>query len=95
MFINPFDIATHEHMAELFKRAGDKVRVVRERRAIVGLNPVDRAGAYYQLAVAQDEAGNQKEARDAVLRALEDAPNFQLAQDLLLKLHGGSTENPR
>ena len=94
MFINPFDIATHEHMAELFKRAGDKARVVRERRAIVGLNPVDRAGAYYRLAVAQDEAGNQKAARDAVLRALEDAPNFQLAQELLLKLHGGSTEVP-
>ena len=81
-------------MAELFKRAGDKTRVVRERRAIVGLNPVDRAGAYYRLAVAQDEAGNLKAARDAVLRALEDAPNFQLAQELLLKLHGGSTEAP-
>jgi tetratricopeptide (TPR) repeat protein len=94
MFINPFDIATHEHMAELFKRTGDKARVVRERRAIVGLNPVDRAGAYYRLAVAQDEAGNQKAARDAVLRALEDAPNFQLAQELLLKLHGGSNEAP-
>jgi tetratricopeptide (TPR) repeat protein len=88
MFVNPFDIATHEHMADLYRRAGDKARVVRERRAIVGLNPVDRAGAYYQLAVAQDEAGNQKGARDAVLRALEEAPNFQLAQELLLKLHG-------
>jgi len=94
MFINPFDIATHEHMAELFKRAGDKARVVRERRAIVGLNPVDRGGAYYRLAVAHEEAGNQKAARDAVVRALEDAPNFQLAQELLLKLHGGSKEKP-
>ena len=95
MFINPFDIATHEHMADLFKRIGDKSLVVRERRAIVGLNPVDRAGAYYKLAVAQDDAGNQKAARDAVLRALEDAPNYQLAQELLLKLHGGSTETPK
>jgi tetratricopeptide (TPR) repeat protein len=94
MFISPFDIATHEHMADLFKRIGDKSRVVRERRAIVGLNPVDRAGAYYKLAVAQDDAGSQKAARDAVLRALEDAPNFQLAQELLLKLHGGLKETP-
>lgn len=95
MFINPFDIATHEHMADLFKRTGDRARVVRERRAVIGLNPVDRAGAYYRLAVAEDEAGDQKAAKAAVLRALEDAPNFQLAQELLLKLHGGSTEIPQ
>ena len=94
MFINPFDIAMHEHMAELYRRTGDRARVVRERRAIVGLNPVDRAGAWYQLAVAQDEAGNGAAARRAVLHALEEAPNFQLAQELLLKLHGGLKEIP-
>lgn len=94
MYINPFSITTHERMADLFKRTGDKARVVRERRAIVGLNPVDRAGAYYKLAVAQDEAGDQKAALASVVRALEDAPNFQAAQELLLKLHGGARENP-
>jgi cellulose synthase operon protein C len=95
MFINPFDAATHERMAELYKQTGDKVRVVRERRAIIGLNPVDRAGAYYELAVAQDDAGDTKAARRSVLKALEEAPNYRLAQDLLLKLNGGAPEVSR
>jgi tetratricopeptide (TPR) repeat protein len=95
MFINPFDAATHERMAELYRKTGDKARVVRERRALIGLNPVDRAGAYYQLAVAQDEAGDQTAARRSVLKALEEAPNYRLAQDLLLKLHGGAPEVTR
>jgi cellulose synthase operon protein C len=88
MFINPFDAAIHERLADLYRKTGDKARAVRERRAIVGLNPVDRAGAYYQLAVSQDEAGDQPGARRSVLKALEEAPNYKLAQDLLLKLHG-------
>lgn len=88
MYINPFDAAVHERMAGLYRQTGDKAKVVRERRALVGLNPVDRAGAWYRLAVAQDEAGDTRAAIAAVVRSLEDAPNFQLAQELLLKLKG-------
>jgi cellulose synthase operon protein C len=88
MYINPFDAAVHERMATLFRQAGDKQKVVRERRALVGLNPVDRAGAWYRLAVAQDEAGDAQGAIRSVVRSLEDAPNFQMAQELLLKLKG-------
>jgi tetratricopeptide (TPR) repeat protein len=88
MYINPFDAEVHERMAGLYEKAGDKAKVVRERRALVGLNPVDRAGAWYALAVAQDEAGDQKGAIRSVVRSLEDAPNFQKAQELLLKLKG-------
>lgn len=90
MHINPFDAAVHERMAELYARVGDKTKVVRERRALVGLNPVDRAGAWYRLALAQEAAGDTRAAIAAVVRSLEDAPNFQLAQELLLKLKGAS-----
>jgi Tfp pilus assembly protein PilF len=48
---------------------------------------VDRAEALYQLAVAYREAGNATAARKTLLRALEDAPNFEKAQTLLLTLH--------
>jgi tetratricopeptide (TPR) repeat protein len=88
MYINPFDGAVHERMADLYTRANDKAKVVRERRALVGLNPVDRAGAWYRLAVAQNDAGDAAGALRSVVRSLEDAPNFQLAQELLLKLKG-------
>jgi cellulose synthase operon protein C len=88
MYINPFDAGVHERMADLYKKSGDKAKVVRERRALVGLKPVDRAGAYYRLAVAQDDAGDARGAVSSLLRALEDAPNYQAAQELLLKLKG-------
>ena len=94
MYINPFDIALHQKLADFAKTAGDKQRNVREREAIVALGPVDRADAYYQLAVAQHESGDDAKARKSVLRALEEAPNYEKAQTLLLALydarHGGT-----
>jgi tetratricopeptide (TPR) repeat protein len=94
MYVNPFDIALHQKLADYAKAAGDKQRNVREREAIVALGPVDRADAYYQLALAQHDAGDAAKARKSVLRALEEAPNYEKAQTLLLTLydarHGGT-----
>jgi Tfp pilus assembly protein PilF len=56
------------------------------------LNPVDRAEALYQLALAQLEAGDNAAARRTVLRALEIAPNFERAQELLLRVRSGGGE---
>ena len=55
--------------------------------AVVALNPVDKAEAWYQLALAHRAAGSSQDARRSVLRALEDAPHFERAQELLLQLH--------
>ena len=87
MFINPFDPAMHVKLAQLSRAAGDKQRTVRERAAIVALGPVDRADALYELALAQHEAGDDVHARTSVLRALEEAPNYEKAQTLLLTLY--------
>jgi len=87
IFMNPYERAQHERLADLYKGLGDRARVVRERKAIVALAPVDRASALYQLALAQHEAGDAAGARKSVLRALEDAPNYADAQRLLLTLY--------
>ena len=87
VYINPFEMPVHQRLAELAKAAGDVQTVVRERRAVVALGPVDRPEALYQLAVAYREAGDSAAARHTVLRALEDAPNFEKAQELLLVIH--------
>lgn len=88
MFISPYDAAQHVRLATLYARLGDRKKAVRERQAVVALNPVDRAEALYQLALAYYEAGDAPAARREVLRALEDAPNFEKAQELLLRLQG-------
>jgi tetratricopeptide (TPR) repeat protein len=89
MYINPAEIAPHQHLADLYRALGDRARAVRERRAVVALNPVDRADALYKLALAWHEAGDEKQARTSVLRALEEAPNYAPAQELLLTIVDG------
>ena len=86
MYVNPYDVARHEQLATLAARKGERAMAIRERRAIVALNPVDRAAALYNLAVAYRDAGDAQAARRTVLRALEDAPNYERAQSLLLEL---------
>ncbi len=93
MYVYPLELAAHETLAGLFARTGEHDRAVRERRAVLALRPVDRAEALYQLALAYYDAGDPAEARRAVLRALEDAPHFEKAQELLLKLHDGATDS--
>jgi tetratricopeptide (TPR) repeat protein len=87
IYINPFELPVHQRLADLAKATGDTKLAVRERRAVVALAPVDRPEALYQLAVAYREAGDSAAARHTVLRALEDAPNFEKAQTLLLTIH--------
>jgi tetratricopeptide (TPR) repeat protein len=86
LWISPFDPAVHERLARVATGVGDRALVVQERRALVALDPVDRVEALYQLALAYAEAGDATSARREVLRALELAPNFEKAQELLLRL---------
>ncbi len=53
----------------------------------MALDPVDRVEALYLLALAHHRAGERDEARLVVLQALEMAPNYEDALDLLLELH--------
>jgi Tfp pilus assembly protein PilF len=94
MFVNPFDPDAHKRLAELARTAGDKALAVRERAAIVALAPADKADAYYQLALAQHEANDDAGARKSVLRSLEEAPNYEKAQTLLLTLYDARTKPP-
>ncbi len=89
LYIYPLEVELHEDLAALYERTGNGARVVRERRAVVALDPVDRAGALYRLALALEGAGDREAARREVLRALEEAPGFADAQELLLRLSGG------
>jgi len=84
----PFEMELHQRLADLNARVGDQEGAVRERAAVVALGPPDRAEAIYLLAVAQRDAGDATGARRSVLRALEVAPNYQQALELLLELRG-------
>ena len=84
--VHPYRIEDHERAALLMEAAGDLDAMVLERRAVVALRPVDRASAHYELARALHRKGDRPAARSAVLAALEIAPNYEEALDLLLTL---------
>ena len=86
IYIDPYDPAVHGQLAELAAGLGRPEVAIRERKAVLALNPSDQAEARYQLAVAYRDAGDREAARREVLRVLEAAPSFERAQTLLLEL---------
>lgn len=88
-WISPYDVAMNEEAASLAAKLGATAEAIRFRRAVVALQPSDRAGAWFELAVAYRNSGDREAARREVLRALEEAPSFEKAQMLLLELRGG------
>jgi tetratricopeptide (TPR) repeat protein len=89
VYVFPYDIEVHERLAARAAEQGDHAWAVLERRAVVALDPADRADALYRLALAHRDAGEREDARRVVLRALEIAPTFDAALELLLELRGG------
>ena len=90
-WIAPYNIPLHTRIADLSERTGDTRRAVRERRAIVALDPPDPLEARYQLARALLRDGDMVGARHEILSVLEQAPAFEKAQALLVELQGGHT----
>ena len=75
-----------EHGAALQRDDADTA--IREFRAVIALKPVDQAAAFTDLAESYFSGGKRAEARKQTLAALEIAPSYERAQDLLLKLSG-------
>jgi len=78
---------------ELHRRIGDLLYAeknydgaIREYGARVASNPLDKAGAEFNLAQAYYASGQKDKAQESVLAALETAPGYRPAQKLLLEL---------
>jgi tetratricopeptide (TPR) repeat protein len=85
-YLYPYQEEDHRLLALGFSGEGETMLALRERRAILALNPFNRAEALLGLAQAQWAAGQRRTARSTVLQALEQAPNYQEALDLLLEI---------
>jgi cellulose synthase operon protein C len=76
----------HRRLGELLYAQHQFDGAVREYNAVIASNPVDKAGAEFNLAQAYFAAGQKDKAQDSVLAALEIAPGYRPAQKLLLEL---------
>ena len=84
--LDPFDVQAQSVVGRHALQRKDAGRAVRALRAALAAGPSDRAAAHADLAEAYLLAGRLGDAKREALAALEIAPSFERAQDLLLKI---------
>ena len=87
-YISPFDYKLHTQAGELSIELKDYAKALTEFQVALALSPPNIAEANYNVAAAYHALGRQPEAKRAVLRALEAAPRYEKAQELLLRIVG-------
>jgi cellulose synthase operon protein C len=80
------DESLHRHLGDLWFTQANYPGAIREYTAVVALNPLDKAGAQFNLAQAYYASGQRDKAEESVLAALEAAPGYRPAQKLLLEI---------
>ena len=95
--LDPFDAPAQAIVGRHALQQKDAARAVRALRAALASGPADRAVAHVDLGEAYLLAGQYGDAKRETLAALEIAPAFERAQDLLLKIvtaSGGGAASP-
>ncbi len=83
--VNPYRLDVHQVGAEVAKRTGDAAMAVREYEVLVTLDQNDPVEARTNLAEAYMSNGQKDQAKRNILTALEIAPSYQRAQEVLLQ----------
>ncbi len=84
--IDPFDIDARASLGRVLMQRRQPAAAVPQFKAVVALKPVDQAAAFTDLAESYYASGKPADARRQTLAALEIAPSYERAQDLLLKI---------
>ncbi len=84
--VDPFDAGAHAELGRFALAAGSLPEAVRSFRVAVAAGAPDRAGAHADLGEALEKSGARDDAKRQALLALEVAPTYARAQDLLLRL---------
>jgi tetratricopeptide (TPR) repeat protein len=88
---DPFDSKGQTGLGRLALKRKDTALALRSFRSALASKPPDAAAAHADLAEALLANGQPAEAKREVLEALEIAPSFEHAQDLLLKINEPGT----
>jgi tetratricopeptide (TPR) repeat protein len=88
VLIEPLDGSLHAKLGERFDATNNPKDSLREYQVLLALNPHDTATANFGIARALNSLGDRAQSRRYLLDALETAPHYRPAQDLLLELSG-------
>src|SRR5262249_48707107 len=86
LMVAPLRGEGHADLGDRLLEAGDAKRAVVEYKALLAMNPHDLSDAHYKLAKAYLAAEDRASSREHLLYALEIAPGFREAQQLLLEI---------
>jgi len=89
-WVHPNSIDLHEKLGADYVQAGNFPAALREFTALLGLDPHDKSVVYLDIARVHKNLGDKNLAVRNVLQALEYAPFYRDAQDLLVELTGDS-----
>jgi tetratricopeptide (TPR) repeat protein len=87
--LDPFDASAHTGSGRLALKRRDHIVAMREFRVALQTGAADKASAHCDLGESYLLAGMRAEAKKEALAALEIAPSFERAQELLLNAVGG------
>jgi tetratricopeptide (TPR) repeat protein len=90
--LDPFDATAHTGWGRLALKQRDAAVATREFRVALQTGAPDKAAAHCDLGESYLLAGRRADAKKEALAALEIAPSFERAQELLLNAVGGSGE---
>jgi tetratricopeptide (TPR) repeat protein len=82
--IDPYDVDAHTQLGRRALASKDYAAALTELQAVMALGPTNRAEAHADLAETFLGLNRKSEAKAEALKALEQAPTFARAQDLLL-----------
>jgi len=89
--LDPFDATAHTNWGRMALKKRDAGVATREFRAAIQTGAPDKAAAHCDLGESYLLVGNRAEAKKQALAALEIAPSFERAQELLLNAVGGES----
>jgi tetratricopeptide (TPR) repeat protein len=84
--VNPLVAAPHRYLARAAEKLGKREEAVRAYRAILLFDTSDLAETHFRLASLLKNVGEKSAAKRHVLMALEEAPRYRAAHELLLEL---------
>lgn len=86
IMVTPLDAEVHATLGDWMLAEGMAEGALREYRALMAMQPHDLAGTHFRLARAHLELEDQAGTREHLLYALEIAPHYREAQQLLLEI---------
>ena len=92
--LDPFDAAAHVGWGRLAFKRKDAATAIREFRAALATGAPDKAAAHCDLGESYLLAGQKADAKKEALAAMEIAPSYERAQELLLNASGGPRTVP-